>query len=84
MGRLGFGVLNPIALNLSRISVPGGVHLNLESKMVNGSAGSLLGADTRAGEFLTNASFLAGDMGCSCLRMPLGSVLRHLGGVKKK
>jgi hypothetical protein len=30
--------------------------------MVNGSDDSLLGADARAGEFLTNASFLAGDI----------------------
>jgi hypothetical protein len=84
VGRLGFGVLNPIALNRSLISVPGGVHRNLLSKMVSGSDDSGLGAGARAGEFLTNASFLAGDMGYSCLRMPLASDLRHLGGVKKK
>ena len=62
MGRLGFGGFHPIALNRSLISVPGGVHLNLLSKMVSGSDDSGLGAGARAGEFLTNASFLAGDI----------------------
>ena len=36
--------------------------MNLLSKMVSGSDDSLLGADARAGEFLTKASFLAGDI----------------------
>ena len=61
-GFLGFGVLNPIALNRSLISVPGGVQRNFGSRMVSGSDDSGLGAEARAGEFLTNASFLAGDM----------------------
>jgi len=41
-------------------------------------------AGARAGEFLTKASFLAGDIGCSWLPMPLGRDLRYLGGVEKK
>lgn len=59
---MGFGAFHPIALNRSLMSVPGGVQRNLESKMVNGSDDSGLGAEARAGEFLTKASFLAGDI----------------------
>ena len=62
MGRWGFGGFQPIALNRSLISVPGGVQRNLESRMVSGSDDSGLGAGARAGEFLTKASFLAGDI----------------------
>lgn len=62
MGRLGLGGFQPSLANRSLMSVPGGVHLNLASRMVSGSAGSGLDADARAGEFLTNASFLAGDI----------------------